>query len=124
MAALTWGVDEINFSALSLQRRARQAYDAALDAATARQLATQLHAMSEIACVAVSPSCAFVGPCAACVEPNITCDGWVTPCYLNARPLFHLLEVTPAEARAHLAQARRAALNGCGRVLTPLAQTV
>jgi MoaA/NifB/PqqE/SkfB family radical SAM enzyme len=109
------GVDELNFSAIAPQGRARQLSQERLDHALWRKVTAVLYEASLTAAVAVSPSCALTGPCWACLEPNITCDGWVTACYLSDRKLFSLLETPPAQARAYLRQLRARTVNICGR---------
>ncbi len=110
------GVQEINFSALAPQGRAEQLMNQdVLDHELWRELTTTLYEASLTANVAVSPSCALTGTCWSCVEPNITCDGWVTPCYLSKRKLFHILDTPPQAVKASLQENRPATLNICGR---------
>lgn len=114
-----WGVHEINFSALAPQGRAIYLGADFLTLEQRAALIARLREASRTAQVVVSPSCALTGPCASCVEPNITCDGWVTPCYLSAHKLFNLLEVDPADAQARLRQLRAGLVNVCGRTWEP-----
>jgi MoaA/NifB/PqqE/SkfB family radical SAM enzyme len=110
------GVQEINFSAIAPQGRAEQLMNRdMLDNPLWQELTTTLHRVSLTAKVAVSPSCALTGRCGACIEPNITCDGWVTSCYLSKSKLFHILDTPPKEIKARLRQNRLAMLNICGR---------
>ncbi len=110
------GVQEINFSALASQGRAEQLMSQdVLDHDLWRELTTKLYKASLTAKVAVSPSCALTGTCWSCVEPNITCDGWVTPCYLSKHKLFHILDTPPEDVKARLKENRPATLNICGR---------
>jgi MoaA/NifB/PqqE/SkfB family radical SAM enzyme len=109
------GVAEVNFSAITPQGRAAILSDALLDFPLWQQATTELYHASQTAKITVSPSCALVGACWACVEPNITCDGWVTPCYLTKRPLFHILAVPPEAVKSILKQLRTEALDSCGR---------
>lgn len=110
------GVAEINFSALAPQGRAEKLMSPdVLDHELWRELTTTLYKASATANVAVSPSCALTGTCWSCVEPNITCDGWVTPCYLSKRKLFHILDTPTQEIKTLLQENRPATLNICGR---------
>lgn len=114
--AETLGVQEINFSALTPQGRADKLMSQdVLDYELWRKLTTTLYQTSKTANVAVSPSCALTGTCWSCVEPNITCDGWVTPCYLSKRKLFHILNTPTEEVKILLQENRPATLNICGR---------
>ena len=118
--AEAWGIDVMNFSAMTSHGRAEQLDSVLLDHETWRDVTTQLYHASQAAHVAVSPSCALTGACWACVEPNITCDGWVTPCYLSKKRLFHILEAEPQEFNALLRRSRprRSASVGAGAGLT------
>jgi MoaA/NifB/PqqE/SkfB family radical SAM enzyme len=109
------GVHEVNFSAVAPQGRARHLPADLLDHDAWRGLTSTLRRASRNASVPVSPSCALAGPCVACVEPNLTCEGWVTPCYLSSRRLFHLLQTPPERVWPLLREARRGSLDGCGR---------
>lgn len=109
------GVQEINFSALTPQGRGAWLREDYLDYPTWREVTTSLYQASQTSKMTVSPACALVGACVACIEPNITCDGWVTPCYLSKRRLFHLLETPVEEFIPRLRQARLGNLDVCGR---------
>jgi len=110
------GVQEINFSALAPQGRSEQLLrEDLLDYDLWRELTTTLYKASVTANVSVSPSCALTGSCWSCVEPNITCDGWVTPCYLSKQKLFHILDTPTEEVKKRLQENRPATLNICGR---------
>lgn len=109
------GVQEINFSTLTPQGRGQLLHDDFLDYPAWRDITTQLYHASQAAKITISPSCAFVGTCVSCLEPNITCDGWVTPCYLSKRKLFHILETPVEDIIARLQQARLGNLDVCGR---------
>jgi MoaA/NifB/PqqE/SkfB family radical SAM enzyme len=109
------GVHEINFASVAPLGRARDSTLECLDHPTWRSLVEGLHFASLLSEVTVSPSCALVGPCAACVEPNVTCDGWLTPCYLSPARLCHLLETDTATIRRQLSVSRPLYQNACGR---------
>lgn len=112
------GVQEINFSALTNQGRVQELMSQdVLDHNLWLQLTAKLYQVSLTSQVAVSPSCALTGACRSCVEPNITCDGWVTPCYLSKHKLFHILDTPPAKIKAILQENRHNTLNICGREL-------
>lgn len=108
-------VAEINFSALTPQGRGVALEDLFLDHVTWRKLVQDLRDLSKLSGIAVSPSCALVGNCVACIEPNITCDGWVTPCYLSSRKLFPIFSTQPDEFRSRMIQSRMSFQNVCGR---------
>jgi MoaA/NifB/PqqE/SkfB family radical SAM enzyme len=108
------GVDEINFSALVPRGRAQSSQDL-LDHGMWRELTAALYGASLAAKVTVSPSCALWGNCWACIEPNITCEGWVTPCFLATRKLFHILDTPPEDIAARLSLFRSATIGSCGR---------
>jgi MoaA/NifB/PqqE/SkfB family radical SAM enzyme len=110
-------VDEINFSALAPQGRGQELGQAILDYDLWQKLTTTLYQASLTANVSVSPSCALTGACWACVEPNITSDGWVTPRYLSNQRLFHILETPPEKVKSRLKQQRATTLENCGRTL-------
>lgn len=110
-----WGVDELNFSAIAPQGRATLLADERLDHQQWQSLTRDLYFESQRASVVVSPSCALTGACWACVEPNVTCDGWVTPCYLSKRKLFNMLEIEGKEFRGLLRQHRQSTIDICGR---------
>lgn len=110
------GVQEINFSALASQGRAQELMNQdVLDRDLWLQLTAKLYQISLTSNVTVSPSCALTGTCKSCVEPNITCDGWVTACYLSKRKLFHILDTPPEKVKALLQENRQSTLNICGR---------
>lgn len=106
---------EVNFSTMAVLGRAVQRADDALDHATWTQLTTTLREASKTCSIPVTPNCALVGACVANIEPHITCDGWMTPCYLSAHKLFNVLEVSASQIRTHLMQSRAKFLNVCGR---------
>lgn len=109
------GVSEVNFSALTPRGRAVRRRDDLLDAALLAGLRDDLRAASRRARVAVTPNCAFLGPCVVNFEPHVTCDGWMTPCYLSTTQLLHVLR-TPAEEIAGILHRERAAhIECCGR---------
>ena len=109
-------VQEINFSALVSQGRAERITEELLDFPTWQEVTEKLYYASLTAKISVSPSCALVGRCGACVEPNITCDGWVTPCYLSNLKLFNILDAkTPDEIKNNLFANRNKTLEICGR---------
>ena len=113
--AETWGVTEVNFSAIAPQGRAQHLNHDLLDHTLWYDLNQKLYNASLRANVIVSPSCALIGPCWACIEPNITCDGWVTPCYLSQHRLFHILETSPEETLERLQHLRPETVDICGR---------
>lgn len=108
-------VNELNFSAIQPQGRARELSTDLLDYELWRNVTARLHRASKRAGIPVSPSCALLGECVACIEPNVTCDGWVTPCYLSSHKLFNLLSTPPNEVRERLRKARPSYLDVCGR---------
>lgn len=109
------GVQGISFSALVAQGRAVGLAADRLDRRLWAALCRDLSAASRSAPVMVSPACALAGACAACREPNITADGWVTPCYLSSQRLFHVLDMPPDAFWARLAATRPAHRDACGR---------
>ncbi len=106
---------EVNFSTMAPQGRALNRSADTLDPATWRTLVDTLRIASARARLPVTPNCALVGACVANLEPHITCDGWMTPCYLSARKLFNVLDTSPAEIRTRLAESRAQFQNVCGR---------
>lgn len=114
--AENWEVDEVNFAAIVPQGRAMQLQGELLSPATWEEITAQLYRASKTAKVVVSPSCTLLGNCYACIEPNITCDGWVTPCYLSKHKLFHVLKTDAAEVKASLRQHRLFTMNACKRM--------
>lgn len=109
------GVAEVNFSAMAPQGRALNRVNELLDHRLAEDLTSMLREASVNARVEVSPNCALTGPCVACVEPHVTCDGWMTPCYLSAQKLFPILETSPQLIREKLLECRRDYIDVCGR---------
>ena len=106
---------EVNFSTMAVLGRAVQRAGDALDHRTWIQLTTTLREASKTASIPVTPNCALIGACVANIEPHITCDGWMTPCYLSAHKLFNVLETPASQIRTHLTQSRAKFLNVCGR---------
>jgi len=109
------GASEVNFSTMAPQGRAQQRSQDLLDHNLWRQLTQTLHAASHQAAIPVTPNCALLGPCFANIEPHITCDGWMTPCYLSSTKLFNLLEVAPELIREYLTRDRLLYQDVCGR---------
>jgi MoaA/NifB/PqqE/SkfB family radical SAM enzyme len=109
------GVDEVNFSAIAPQGRGVNRPDDLLDPPTWQRVTTDLYHASQTASISVSPSCALTGACWACIEPNITCEGWVTPCYLSKHRLFHILETPVEEMITRLRLNRPRTIDICGR---------
>jgi MoaA/NifB/PqqE/SkfB family radical SAM enzyme len=109
------GVAEVNFSALTPNGRGKALVHEWLDPTLAREVGERLRTTARGASVAVTPNCALAGPCVANFEPHVTCDGWMTPCYLSTHRLLNVLD-TPPEAIAVVLHATRIAhLDGCGR---------
>lgn len=109
------GAAEVNFSAMTPQGRGAVRAQDLLDHGTWLRLAQTLRDASRNAHIPVTPNCAFLGPCFANVEPHITCDGWMSPCYLSSAKLFHVLE-TPADLIGeYLRRDRPAYQDVCGR---------
>lgn len=111
--AEAWGVDELNFAMLAPRGRAAQLQDEMLSDALRKNVTAELYHASKTTTVAMTPSCTLAGDCWACIEPNITCDGWVTPCYLSPHKLFHILETEPEEMKAILQQHRLWTMHAC-----------
>jgi MoaA/NifB/PqqE/SkfB family radical SAM enzyme len=109
------GASEVNFSTMSPQGRAQQRASDALDHPTWLKLVSTLREASKTSTIPVTPNCALIGLCVANIEPHITCDGWMTPCYLSSEKLFNVLEVPSEHVRSHLMQTRSKYLNVCGR---------
>jgi MoaA/NifB/PqqE/SkfB family radical SAM enzyme len=109
------GVDEVNFSTMAPRGRAQQRLDDLLDHNLWLSLTSILRDASKRSRVVVSPNCAFTGPCVANIEPHITCDGWVTPCYLSDLKLFHILEAPDNLVRQRLFEERPKFQDICGR---------
>ncbi len=108
-------VDEVNFSTMAPRGRGLQRLDDLLDHDLWLHLTSLLRGASKGARVVVSPNCAFAGPCVANIEPHITCDGWVTPCYLSDLKLFHILETPQHLIRQQLFGERDKCQDICGR---------
>jgi MoaA/NifB/PqqE/SkfB family radical SAM enzyme len=79
---------EVNFSTMAPQGLGKQRIGDLLDYPTWRQVTETLRAASAQANLPVTPNCALTGRCVANLEPHITCDGWMTPCYLSDHKLF------------------------------------
>ena len=109
------GASEVNFSTMAPQGRAKQRSDDMLDHHTWTQLTTLLRRASHHASIPVTPNCALVGACVANIEPHITCDGWITPCYLSSQKLFNVLDTPATEIRNLLMRSRAQFQNVCGR---------
>jgi MoaA/NifB/PqqE/SkfB family radical SAM enzyme len=109
------GAAEVNFSAMTPIGRGAQRTEDLLDRSLWTGLVQRLRDASVHAPMRVTPNCAFAGDCAANVEPHITCDGWITPCYLSAERLFNVLDTPPSDFRALLARSRPRYLDVCGR---------
>ena len=109
------GASEVNFSTMAPQGRAQQRRQDLLDYDLWRDLTQTLRAASHQAAIPVTPNCALLGPCFANIEPHITCDGWMTPCYLSSTKLFNLLEVAPELVREYLTRDRLLYQDVCGR---------
>jgi MoaA/NifB/PqqE/SkfB family radical SAM enzyme len=109
------GASEVNFSTMAVRGRAQTRSQDALDYKLWLELTRTLHAASKQASIPVTPNCALTGACVANVEPHVTCDGWMTPCYLSDQKLFNVLDVSAEHIRTHLAASRPQFLNVCGR---------
>jgi MoaA/NifB/PqqE/SkfB family radical SAM enzyme len=109
------GVTEVNFSAMTPQGRGSERVSDLLDHDLWLHLAQLLREASRNARVVVSPNCALLGPCCANIEPHITCDGWMTPCYLSTVKLLHVLQTPAEEIRERLSRDRPTYLDVCGR---------
>lgn len=109
------GASEVNFSAITPQGRGAVRVSDLLDHSTWLHLAEVLKGASKSASIPVTPNCAFLGPCFANIEPHVTCDGWMTPCYLSAEKLFRVPD-TPAELISkYLQRGRHKYQDVCGR---------
>jgi MoaA/NifB/PqqE/SkfB family radical SAM enzyme len=106
---------EVNFSTMAPQGLARQRLSDLLDYPTWRRVTDTLRGASKRARLPVTPNCALTGRCVANLEPHITCDGWMTPCYLSAHKLFAVLDTPAEQIREHLLQTRSRFLDVCGR---------
>lgn len=109
------GASEVNFSAMTPQGRGKLREADLLDHGLWLRLTRVLQAASAGARIAVSPNCALTGTCVATIEPHVTCEGWMTACYLSAVPLFHVLRTAPEAFRERLAAARGESQDVCGR---------
>jgi MoaA/NifB/PqqE/SkfB family radical SAM enzyme len=109
------GAAEVNFSAMTPQGRGKARMEDLLDHTSWQQVTTTLRSASQQAPIPVSPNCALLGPCYANIEPHITCDGWMSPCYLSTIKLFSVLDTAPDDIRAHLERTRRSVQDICGR---------
>ncbi|MCQ3930205.1 MAG: hypothetical protein DPW16_07070 [Chloroflexi bacterium] len=109
------GASEVNFSTMAPQGRAKHRMTDMLDYPTWLALTTTLRQVSQQASIPVTPNCALIGACVANIEPHITCDGWITPCYLSSQKLFSVLDTPPHHIKDWLAASRRQFQNVCGR---------
>jgi len=110
------GVAEVNFSALCPVGRTIETGRRVLRTETWEQVTRTLYMASKTSGISVSPACPLTGTCWSCVEPNINCSGWITPCYLSQRRLFHVFDVSPDELHMRLKRLRPTTLNSCGRL--------
>jgi MoaA/NifB/PqqE/SkfB family radical SAM enzyme len=109
------GASEVNFSTMAVRGRAQTRSQDALDYRLWSELTRTLHSASKHALIPVTPNCALTGLCVVNIEPHVTCDGWMTPCYLSDQKLFNVLDVSAEHIRTHLAASRPQHLNICGR---------
>jgi MoaA/NifB/PqqE/SkfB family radical SAM enzyme len=109
------GASEVNFSAMTPQGRGARRMEDLLDHKLWSDLTTLLRDASRHARISVTPNCAFVGPCFANLEPHMTCDGWMTPCYLSMHRLFEVIKVPPQDISRWLSQTRSHYQDICGR---------
>ena len=109
------GASEVNFSAMTPNGRGRERMEDLLDHATWRHMTDSLREASKAASIPVTPNCALVGTCVANIEPHVTCDGWMSPCYLSTVKLFPVLETPAAEIRRLLERDRERYQDICGR---------
>jgi MoaA/NifB/PqqE/SkfB family radical SAM enzyme len=109
------GASEVNFSAMTPHGRAVRRRTELLDHGSWTRTIAELRDASRTARVAVSPNCALLGDCCVNVEPHVTCDGWVTPCYLSTEKLFAVLDTPPEEMAPRLEASRGRYLDVCGR---------
>lgn len=109
------GASEVNFSTMAPQGRAREQQHNLLDHKLWRHLVQTLRHASRNASIPVTPNCALWGPCYANIEPHVTCDAWMTPCYLSHMKLFNVLEMPPASIRSYLQNSRSRYQDVCGR---------
>ena len=106
---------EVNFSTIAAQGRAKLRSKDLLDHKHWQSLVQTLSHASKEATLPVTPNCAFYGPCYANIEPHVTCDAWMTPCYLSPIKLFNVLEIPPVSIKDYLQQQRPQYLDVCGR---------
>lgn len=109
------GASEVNFSALTPVGRGAQRVEDLLDHQLWERLTQILAAARRNASFPVTPNCALLGPCVANIEPHITCDGWMSPCYLSQTKLFEVLKTPPDAMSKWLAATRNAYQDCCGR---------
>jgi MoaA/NifB/PqqE/SkfB family radical SAM enzyme len=109
------GASEVNFSTMAPQGLARERMSDLLDYPTWLEATKTLREASKQRSLPVTPNCALTGRCVANLEPHITCDGYMTPCYLSSHKLFSILD-TPAEhISQYLLKSRSQFLDICGR---------
>jgi MoaA/NifB/PqqE/SkfB family radical SAM enzyme len=106
---------EVNFSTMAPQGAAKGRMADLLDYPTWRQVTDVLREASQHAPIPVTPNCALTGRCVANLEPHITCDGWMTPCYLSDHKLFSVLDTPADQIGAYLMKTRPQFLDVCGR---------
>jgi len=111
------GASEVNFSAMTPQGRGAQRQSDLLNHDEWLQLTSALRKISLTSNIPISPNCAFTGPCVANIEPHVTCDGWMSPCYLSVAKLFNVLEVPADSMRVRLESLRHQFIDVCGRKL-------
>jgi MoaA/NifB/PqqE/SkfB family radical SAM enzyme len=109
------GASEVNFSAMTARGRGVQRAGDLLDHKLWLALIAELREVQKSSRIPVTPNCAFAGECCANVEPHLTCDGWMTPCYLSDERLFRVLDVEPAAICGLLARDRARYEDICGR---------
>lgn len=106
---------EVNFSALTPHGRALHRRADTLDHALWCRLVDMLRTASRLTRVPVTPNCALTGECVANIEPHVTCDGWLTPCYLSPQPLVSVLDAAPGILAGLLQRSRQQYEDVCGR---------
>jgi MoaA/NifB/PqqE/SkfB family radical SAM enzyme len=106
---------EVNFSTMAPQGNAKLRMNDLLDHQIWRQVTDTLRQASTHAKIPVTPNCALTGRCVANLEPHITCDGWMTPCYLSAHKLFNVLDTPSEQIRTYLDNTRLRFQDVCGR---------
>jgi len=109
------GASEVNFSAITPHGRAINRMADALDNNLWLRLTEVLQRASRTSSVPVTPNCAFAGPCVANIEPHITCDAWLTPCYLSTHRLLNVLDAPLDLIRRFLESERLHFQDVCGR---------